>query len=164
MEFLVAEYDHRSSYDSRLLWWFHNGDTTTSDHCNCSLILDQLHFGPLDIVGPLPKTSQSNQYIQIRNNHNLKLSRAILSSETNEAPIANLIFDQYILQFGFLTYLFTENCFNLFREVFASVCVYLGVKYLTAAVYHSLTNGEAKWFIRKIVTYLRRYVAYHHWE
>lgn len=122
--------------------------------------------GPLDVVamdilGPLLKTQQGNQYIVMITDKYSKLTRAIPNSKILSTHMSNIFLDHWIIPFGIPSYLLTDNGPQIVRKLFATVCGSLVVKHVTTTAYHPQTNCQAKRFNRTIVTRLRLYVTDH---
>lgn len=102
-----------------------------------------LEFIAMDILEPLPETMQGNQYVVIITDRYSKLTRAIKTSKTAAAHMANIFLDHWIVSFDISSYLLTDNGTRFRSKFFASICGYLGVKHLTTTAYHPQTNGQA---------------------
>lgn len=61
------------------------------------------------LLGPLPKTNQSSQYISVMKDCYSKLTKAIPIFEAPSTHMANIYLDHRIVQFSITTYHLTDN-------------------------------------------------------
>lgn len=120
-----------------------------------------LEFIALDIINPLSEKNQSSQYIFFTTDHYLKLTRAILLFKTLFTHVADVLLDHWMLLFGNLTYLLTDNGSQFVSGFFKHVCRYLGVKNLLTTANNPQINGQSKQFNWTIFERLLHYVANH---
>ena len=120
-----------------------------------------LEFVAMDILGPLPKTKQGNQFVVVLTDRYSKLTRAIPTGKTTATTVATIFVDHWVIPYGIPNYVLTDNGPQFVAKFFASVCLALGVKHVTTTAYHPRTNGQTERFNRTIVTRLRHYVGEH---
>lgn len=125
-----------------------------------------LASGPMElfvmhILGPLPKTLKDNYYVLLMKNCYSKLARAVTTSVTIASHTSSLSIDNWIMPYGILTQLLTDNEKQLFSKFLESLCALLGTKHLTTTAFHPQTNGQAKQFIKTTTSTLPHYVPEH---
>lgn len=69
--------------------------------------------------------------------------------------------DRWTIQYGKLTYLFTDDGTQLVCKVFATVRALLEVMHLTTTMYRSETNAQTERSNSTMFTYLQQYVTKH---
>lgn len=129
-----------------------------------------LHFFPaaeppdfvfMNILGPLRKATQGKQIVFVITDRYFKLARAIPTSETSSAHIANVFLKHWIVPFGIPKYLLAENKLQPVSTFFASICAYLGVKESTTTVHRPQINGHSKRYNHATLTRHRHYISWH---
>lgn len=120
-----------------------------------------LNFIAIVILGPLSKTKQSNHYICVVTDQYSRLAQAIFMSETSSTNMASLFLDYWMVPFGVLTYLLTDNAPWSVDKLLTLVSWYLGVKNLTTTAYCPQIEGKTERSNLCIATRLWQYVAKH---
>lgn len=125
-----------------------------------------LDFVAMDILGPLPKTSEDKQYVLTITDRYSKPTHAIPSSQATSTLIVNIFFDQWIISYGIRSFQLTDNDTKFVSKFFATLCSFLGVKHLTTTAYHPQPDGQAERFNKTVITRPRHYVAehQHNWD
>lgn len=96
-----------------------------------------------DILGPLPRIADGNQYNAVITNRFSKLTRAIPTSAISWTLLANVFFENWIISFRIPSYLLTINGPQFVTTFFPSIRSYLGITHSTFTVYNPQTNGQA---------------------
>lgn len=86
---------------------------------------DTLEFAAMNILGPLPRTTPFNQYVIVRTGRYSKSTRAISTSKTTSARIANVFLDYWIVSFSMQTYLLSDTAPQFVKKFFRSISGYL---------------------------------------
>lgn len=84
-----------------------SSNTKQKRHLQLFPSTDPLEFDATDILGPLSKTAQENQYVFIIMERYSKLTRAILAALITTNNGANIIFDPWVIPYRRPTYLQT---------------------------------------------------------
>lgn len=63
----------------------------------------------MDILRPLPKTSNENQFVSVITDRYSKITRAVLTFRTTVERIASMVIDHWIIPYGIFDYVLTEN-------------------------------------------------------
>lgn len=108
-------------------------------------------FVAVDTLAPLHRISKSNQYVIVINNRYSKFTRAIRSRITTITHVANLMFELWIIAYGFPTHILTANGVQIKCKLFATFCTMLGVEHLTTTAYLALSNMQVKTYNRLIL-------------
>lgn len=66
-------------------------------------------FAEIDILRPLPKTSDGIYFILLMTDSYLKLGKAVVTSKTTAAHILSRLMDHYITLYGIADYVLTDN-------------------------------------------------------
>lgn len=118
-----------------------------------------LEFVAINILDPLPKTLQENQYMLVITYRYSNLTRAKTRSKTTVSHVANMLLDHWTVLFRIFNYPFTDNEPQVVSKFFESVSIQAERKDLTTTLYHPQSNRQAKRFIKPFVICLRHYVA-----
>lgn len=109
----------------------------------CSAI-DPLEFVAMDVLEPLPKTTEGNQHVLLVTDLYYKFTRAMPTSGTTSAHLANLFVNRWVDPFGIPAYLLTDNKPQFEIKFFSSLRGYLGLKHLINTAYPLQTNGQVE--------------------
>lgn len=112
----------------------------------------------LDIVGPLPLTTQGNKYILTIQDDLSKYSLAIPLQNQETITIAKAFVEHLICRFGAPTFLLTDQGSNFVSQLFQDVCKLLKIKKLQSTAYHPQTNGALERSHRTFTEYLRNFL------
>lgn len=120
---------------------------------------DPIEFVAIEILGPLPRMVNENQYVIIMTDRNTKFTRVMKSSKTSSPHVANVFFAFRVVPFGIPAYFLTDNKVKFLSKFFAMQCTVLGLKHLTTTAYYPHMNELVKRYNRTVVTGLRNYVV-----
>lgn len=88
-----------------------------------------------------------------------KLPRAVPPGEISSSRVANVFFDSWIVPYGILVYILTENGVQFTSKLLAALCKIRVVKNLTTTACYPQTNEHIARYNRTISTTLRYNVA-----
>lgn len=120
-----------------------------------------LHFVAMNILCPLPKTTNGNQYVTVIKNSSSKRTWATPSPKTTSTHFANIFLHHWIVPYGIPSFLLTDNGTQFVFKFFADLCGFFGVRHLATTAYHLQPNGQAQRFNKTVVTRHRHYGAKH---
>lgn len=103
-----------------------------------------LEFGAMDIVGPLPKTTQGIQHISVISDCYSKLARAVPTSRTTATHVANVSIDHFLISYSISKYELADNGTQFVGKLFATVCALFGGTHIATTAYYPQRNGQAK--------------------
>lgn len=110
-----------------------------------------------DIVGPLPKTENNNQYLLTFQDDLSKLSGAIPITDQSANTVARALCEHYITKYGIPEKILTDQGSNFMSKSFNEVCKLLKLKHLTTTAYHPETNGALEKSHNTLKEYLRSF-------
>jgi hypothetical protein len=124
--------------------------TTTAEHPfeKCSL----------DIVGPLPETTNGNKYILTFQDDLSKFVNAIPIPQQDAETVARELVLNIILKIGTPKQILTDQGTNFLSDLFKNVCKLLRIKKLQTAAFRPESNGGLERSHRVLAEYLRHYV------
>lgn len=112
------------------------------------------------ILGLLPKTVIGNQFIILSTDRYTRGTLTVPSLNTTSRHSVPFFSHYLILRFGTSTSFFiTDSGPQLVRNLFETLCTFIGVKKLTISTYHAETTDQAERYNKTIVTRLFPYVA-----
>lgn len=112
----------------------------------------------MDIVGPLPVTSQNNKYILTFVDHFSKYPESIALPNQTAKTIATAFVTQIIARHGVPAKLITDCGANFIGQVMKEVCLLLRIKKLQTTSYHSEGNSTCERQHRTYEEFLSHYV------
>ena len=115
----------------------------------------------MDVLGPLPVTTEGNKYLLIIVDRFSKLTRAIPLREANEETIAAAFLDYWVAAYGPPNTVLTDNGPQFRAAYFQGVFSFLGVHNRYSTTYHPQTSGQVERYNGTIVGQLRAYVEDH---
>lgn len=171
----------RHIYDSMQMeyYWMHiqNGVyQTVKDCCECfrknQSGIDEAPYlfppsGPQKLVAMgslylIPKTFNANQLVLIMTDPCSEVTRGVQNFEMTLSHIVLLFMDNWIVRYGILTHVLTENETHFTNTFFETLCSILGTEHLTLKSCHPQTTGKAKRFNEIIMATLQHCVPEHH--
>lgn len=72
------------------------------------------------------------------------MTRAIPVRKTTVSHVAVTILDNWVITYGILTHLFTDNGPQFVGGLFAKLCALLRTEQLATKAYHTHKNGQTK--------------------
>ena len=118
-----------------------------------------LEFIAMDILGPLPKTSQGNRYVLVIVDRFSKLVRTISLTSVDAVTVARAYVDGWIAIYGTPVVVLTDNGTQFRSKFMTCVNQLLGVKQAYTTSYHPSTNGQCERFNRELCTKIAHYAA-----
>lgn len=115
----------------------------------------------LDLLGPLPETSNGNVYLVVIVDRFTKLTRVVPIAREDADTVVSAFLDTWVASYGPPDTLLTDNGPQLASTHFRGVCGMLGIKHVTSTTDHPQTQGQVERYDRTIVTQLRTYVEDH---
>lgn len=112
----------------------------------------------LDIVGPLPLTSNGNLYLLTFQDDLTKFVGAIPLPTQEADVIARAFTEKIVLQYGIPKSILTDQGANFLSDLFKSVAKLLGIKKLQTTAYHPESNGALERSHSTFKEYLRNYI------
>lgn len=113
----------------------------------------------MDILGPLPKKKQLNQFAVVMTDLYTKFNNALSATNTNATTVDFIFLEHWVVNCCILSQLLTENGPQLVSKFFAAVCSTLGVNKITTTKYRPQNNGQAELFNSTFISRLRHYVS-----
>ena len=111
-----------------------------------------------DIVGPLVRSKQGNEYILCFTEYATRYVEAFALPVVNAATIARVLVDEICLRYGPPAYLLSDKGANLLAEVVSVACKLIGTKRITTSPYHPACDGLVEKFNGVLVKNLRAFV------
>lgn len=115
----------------------------------------------LDLLGPLPETSNGNVYLLVIVDRFTKLTRVVPFAREDADTVVSAFLDTWVASYGPPDTLLTDNGPQLASTHFRGGCGMLGIKHVTSTTDHPQTQGQVERYDRTIVTQLRTYVEDH---
>lgn len=116
----------------------------------------------MDILGPLPKTMDGNQF-EVHNYRPIfKLMSAIQTSKTAARQIATIFIHNWVMHYRILSYLLPISGPQVVEEFLKMLYFFLRSKKLTTTPQSSSTNRQINRYNCKILARPQSYVAEHH--
>ena len=109
----------------------------------------------LDCAGPLPLTTNGNKYIVLLQDAFTKYSEAASVPRITSSVIADVILRQWILRYGPMRRLLTDNGSEFRNElVIKGLCELCDVEKLFTTAYHPQSNGMVERLVRTVKSLL----------
>lgn len=115
----------------------------------------------MDILAPLPKSIDGNEFISVITDRFSKATRTIPLKTTTATDVAMALLTHWVYSYGLPLYLLTDNGNQLLSKFFPHVYATLGTKHVTTTAYHPQTNGQSERFNKTLVNSLVHYTAEH---
>jgi len=115
----------------------------------------------MDIMGPLPKTSQGHKYILVVTDLFSKWTEAFPLATTDSETIARVLVDEVICRYGVPTTLHSDQAPNLCGQIVSSLCRMLGIDKTRTSAYHPQGNAQVERFNRTLEAMLSKMVQSH---
>ena len=118
-----------------------------------------LQFVAIDLLGPLPRTTNGNRHVLVITDRFSKLSRAVPLVRINSTSVVRAFLENWAYPYALPETLLSDNGTQFTSKFFEEICTTLGVKHLTTTTYHPQANGQVERYNRTLVARLRHYVA-----
>ncbi|KAJ8713199.1 hypothetical protein PYW07_013569 [Mythimna separata] len=109
----------------------------------------------VDIVGPLPTTSQGHRYLVTMIDRLTKWPEAIPTDEISAVRIADIVYQHWISRFGCPTTLTSDQGPQFESQLFQNLMKVMGIKKNRTTPYHPQSNGMIERWHRSLKTSLR---------
>lgn len=117
-----------------------------------------LEVVPINIPVPVHRKWNGNQHVTKATGRYSKLARAAYTSKTSTSYAATILFCNWIIHYGILSFLLTDHEPQFDAKLFLKSCHSLKVGYLGTTTHHPQANGRVKRFNRALVTRLPHYM------
>lgn len=111
----------------------------------------------LDIVGPLPESSEGYKYILTFQDQLTKFFGAFPIMETKAEVVANTFAEKIVLQYGIPEYILSDQGANFLSHTMTQVLKLLGIKRKTTTAFHPQTNATLERQHKVLKAMLRSY-------
>ena len=115
----------------------------------------------IDILGPLPKSSDGNLFILVIVDRFSKLTQCVPLKSITALSVAVAFVNEWVFKYGAPRHLLSDNGSQFISDLFHRVCAMLKVQNSMTLTYHPQTNGQTERFNRTLVAMLRCYVEDH---
>ena len=95
----------------------------------------------IDLVGPLPITTQKNWYIIVATDYLTRWSKARAVPDARAETLAKFIFKEIICRYRISKIIFLDQKRNFISETVRILCEKLFIKHKFSSPYHLQTNG-----------------------
>jgi len=113
----------------------------------------------MDVVGPLPVTTQGHKYILTFHDDLSKYVVAVPIERQDTDTVARAFVERIVLLYGMPQVVQTDQCSNFMSEVFRNTCSLLKVKKIQSTVFHPVSQGSIERSHLVLAEYLRHYVS-----
>lgn len=125
-----------------------------------------LPYRPLECIcmntlGPLSKTEQGNQLVDVMSDRCKKLTKAILTSQTNGTTVVHIFVVLWVANFGNRSKIYRDKGTKICVNFSMAACSTLRVNNVTRTEFHLQKNDQAKRFSTTILSRLCNYVFRH---
>ena len=135
----------------------------TQPHGKLRSLWERRPFGQvgIDVVGPLPETERSNQYIIVLVDYSTRWVEAFPTRDNSVGTIARLLLDEWFPRYGAPHTLLSDQGSEFMNELVAAILELFRVRKIWTSAYHPQTNGLVERFNRTIKSLLGIYVQDH---
>jgi Integrase zinc binding domain/Integrase core domain len=132
-----------------------------SPHGNLTLFPAQEPLGyiAIDILGPLNKPKNGNQYLLVIVNRFSKLIRTVPLTRITASVVAWAFMEQWVYIYGPPLHLLSDKGRQFTSDVFKNCCKAMGLQHTFTSAYHPQANGQVKRLNRTILARLRALVG-----
>jgi hypothetical protein len=120
---------------------------------------EPLEFVAIDILGPLPKTPNGNQYLLVMSDRFSKLVKTEPLKRITATAVAEAFTVSWVFSYGPPKLLLSDNGTQFNARFFRTCCKTMGIKQHFTTPYHPQTNGQVERFNRTILAQLRAFVG-----
>jgi len=118
-----------------------------------------LEYVAIDILGPLPRTKQGNQYLLVIADRFSKLVRTVPLKRITALSVAQAFANEWVCVYGPPLYLLSDNGTQFKSSFFKDICQRMGTRQFFTSPYHPQTNGQVERFNRTLLAQLRAFVS-----
>jgi transposase InsO family protein len=112
----------------------------------------------MDMLGPLPTTTNGNRYIIVFSDLFTKFTRAFAMPNAEAATVASIFVNNIVLIFGTPTNLLSDQGRNFTSNLFRETCQLLGINQLFTSAYHPQTDGQVERFNATLLNMISHYI------
>lgn len=112
----------------------------------------------MDIVGPLPITTQNNEYILTIQDQLSKYSLAVPLCKTDSRTIATALIDHLITKFGAPKSILTDQGRNLTSSLIKNIAKKFQIKQIRTTAFRPQSNGSIERSHHVLTEYLKQYI------
>ena len=112
----------------------------------------------VDILGPLPRTNNSNEYIIVCGCYFTKWKEAFAVPNHTAATVADKLVQEVFLRFGFPTQLHSDQGREFESDLFQAMCSLLGIEKTRTVSYNPKSDGLIERFNRTLAAMLAMFV------
>ena len=98
----------------------------------------------MDLIGPLPPTSQGNRYIIVMTEYLTKWVEAKAIPNKKAETIAEFLYNDVIARFGTPERMLTDQGTEFLNETVTALQKVMGIKGIHSSAYHPQTNGQTE--------------------
>ena len=120
-----------------------------------------LEFVAIDILGPLPKTTDGHIHVLRKTDCCSKMVRTILLKNITAATVAKAFCEHLVFQYGPPAHLLSDNGGQFTAKFFQDCSIILGIRKLFKTAYPPQTNGQVERFNRPTLPGLRHFCSEH---
>ena len=113
----------------------------------------------IDILGPLPESTQGNKFIVIIGDYFTKWTEAYPVPNHQAATIAKCVVEEYFNRFGIPEVIHTDQGRDFESDLFQEMCSLLEIEKTRTTPWHPQSDGMIERFNRTIETLLRQNIA-----
>lgn len=113
----------------------------------------------LDILGPLPRTSNGNKYLLVIMDYFSKWPEVVPTSDQEATTVAGALVDNWVSRFGVPLILHSDQGTNFNSMLFKELCKLLGIQKTRTTALHPQSDGMVERFNRTILNHLSMFVS-----
>jgi hypothetical protein len=113
----------------------------------------------LDLVGPLPESTQGNRYILVIGDYFTKWVEAFALPNQEAVTVATKLVEEVICRFGVPRQIHSDQGRNFESRVFAEVCKLLGIEKTRTTPYNPKSDGFIERFNRTLVDMIAKMIS-----
>ena len=136
----------------------HKGRLQKNNQLNPILVTRSFEKIGIDLVGPLPITTNGNRYIVVAIDYLTKWAEARAIPDSSAQAIVPFLHEDIICRHGFPKEMISDRGTTFVNEVIKELCERTRIKHYLSAPYHPQTNGLVERLNRTLCTSLSKYV------
>ena len=105
----------------------------------------------IDLLGPLPRSGQGNQYVMVVGDYQTKWMEAFALPDAKAATVAKKLVEEFVCRYGVPQELHSDQGTNFESELFAEMCKLLGIKKTRTTAYNPKSDGLVERFNRTLM-------------
>jgi Integrase zinc binding domain/Integrase core domain len=115
----------------------------------------------IDLIGPLPITSNQNRYIVVAIDYGTKWAEARAIKDAAATTIVPFLYEDIICRHGFPKELISDRGTTFANELIRTLCQNYQIKHHLSAPYHPQTNGLVERLNRTLCESIAKFVQLH---